>query len=343
MVRNLVAVLRFTRHCVIAAAGGAIAILAAADAGAAKDRCALQPSESRSVVAVTDSRSIRVHDGTEIYLHGILPPSPTDLGTASRTWASEHRARQTLEQIVQGQTVAIARTLRATDRYGRVRAHLFVREGSGVNGWLQAQLVRRGAARVDISGLSPPCAKLLLALEDYARENRIGLWSEAAYDIKSAEQPRALLRFRGTFQLVEGRVFGIARIKNRVFINFAEDWRKDFTIGLSRKTARMLAESGLDLDALKGRTVRVRGWIESRGGPFIYLKSREQLQVLPEAPRPANEDRARPFPSNLLPDATSPESGAPLQNGARSPKPDGAPGIGTENRPALDASGGLGI
>jgi len=343
MVRDLVAVLRFTRHRIIVAAGGVIAILAAAGTSAAQDRCAPQPSVSRSVVAVTDSRSIKVDDGTEVYLQGILPPSPTDLGTASRTWASEHRTLQTLERIVQGQTVAIARTSRATDRYGRVPAHLFIRGDSGANGWLQAELVRRGAARVDVSGLSAPCAKLLLALEDYAREKRIGLWNEAAYDIKSAEQPWALLRFRGTFQLVEGRIFGVARIKNRVFINFAEDWRKDFTIGLNRKTARTLAESGLDLDALKGRTVRVRGWIESRGGPFIYLKSREQLQVLPEAPLPANEDRARPFPSNLLPDASPPESGTPLQSRSRSPNRDGGPGIGTENRPALNASGGLGI
>ena len=46
---------------------------------------------------------------------------------------------------------------------------------------------------------------------------------------------------------------------------------------------RLLFErEGIDLEALEGRVVRVRGWVESWNGPMIKVTHPEQIEVLGE-------------------------------------------------------------
>jgi len=110
--------------------------------------------------------------------------------------------------------------------------------------------------------------------------NALGIWSHAAYQVRSANKPRALLRFRSTFQIIEGRVAKVARVKHRHFINFGSNWRTDFTIGFNSRMRKRLIAAGVELNNLKGRRIRIRGWIERRGGPFIFIHSPEQLEIL---------------------------------------------------------------
>lgn len=178
-----------------------------------------------------------------------------------------------LEELVQDQSVGIATVSRGRDRYGRLKGHIFVGQGQHSR-WLQAELVARGAVGVDVTALSPGCAHLLLALEDNARRTRTGLWAHAAYRVRDAAQPWRLLHYRSTYQIVEGRVHKVARVRKRIFINFDKNWRTDFTVGLTARIVRQLGLTAQQIDALEGRRVQVRGWIERRGGPFIFLRSR---------------------------------------------------------------------
>jgi len=75
-----------------------------------------------------------------------------------------------------------------------------------------------------------------------------------------------------------------ADTKARVYLNFAEDWRRDFTIMVERKDAKVLQEAGLDVKALAGKRLRVRGWIQWRNGPMIRVTHVEQIELLTEAP-----------------------------------------------------------
>jgi hypothetical protein len=91
-----------------------------------------------------------------------------------------------------------------------------------------------------------------------------------------------LLRYRSTYQLVEGKVRDAAEVRGRIYLNFGENWREDFTITVQPTNKRVFDEAGMKLTDLKGRRVRVRGWIERRGGPLIEIYHPSQLEVLPE-------------------------------------------------------------
>ena len=70
-----------------------------------------------------------------------------------------------------------------------------------------------------------------------------------------------------------------------LYLNFAEDWRNDFTVTIERKSLASFEEAGLDLEALTGKRIRVRGFIEWWNGPMIAATHPEQIEVLtPESP-----------------------------------------------------------
>ena len=283
--------------------------------------CALSTTAVRAVTQIVDVRSVRLDDGSELFLKGLVTPSPHDAGVVRGNWPPAKRTLELLESLLHGRSVEIAAADRKPDRYGRTPAQALTRV-AGQRLWVQAELVRRGAARVDVAGLSPSCARVLLELERAAERANSGIWSHAAYGVRKADRPRALLRYRSTFQIVEGTVYKVARVRKRIFINFAANWRRDFTIGLSARMSRSVVANGIDLDGLAGKRVRVRGWIARRGGPFIFLRSALQLEL-----RPAKEDEK---------DRRPPTGREPALHGAaRDISPE------TKNRPAAVPPGDI--
>jgi hypothetical protein len=81
---------------------------------------------------------------------------------------------------------------------------------------------------------------------------------------------------------VEGRVVAVGQGGGNTYLNFAEDWRSDFTILLDRQAQRLFAEAGVDPAVYEGRRVRVRGWLKSRNGPMIEATHPEQIEILEE-------------------------------------------------------------
>ncbi|MCW8951924.1 MAG: thermonuclease family protein, partial [Rhodospirillales bacterium] len=82
-----------------------------------------------------------------------------------------------------------------------------------------------------------------------------------------------------TFQLVEGRVVDTANVKGTVYLNFGRNWRTDFTVAIHRRALRLFEKTGVDPLLLKGRTIRVRGWLRSRNGPMIEATHPEQIEA----------------------------------------------------------------
>jgi hypothetical protein len=60
----------------------------------------------------------------------------------------------------------------------------------------------------------------------------------------------------------------------RIYLNFAKDWRSDFTVGVERKDVSAFTAAGIDLKGFAGKRVRVRGWVEWRNGPMIAATHR---------------------------------------------------------------------
>jgi micrococcal nuclease len=160
---------------------------------------------------------------------------------------------------------------RGEDRWGRAVVTLVDGERS-----LAATLLASGEALVSPDASGEGLA-LLLRLEAEAREAGRGLWRLRRFRVQDAQAVRG---DTGELVLVEGEVHAVGWAADRLYLNFAENFRTDFTARLGRADVRALARSGLDPEALQGRRVRLRGWLRYAGGPLIDIQGPAQIEVL---------------------------------------------------------------
>ena len=234
---------------------------------ATRPTCAdLEPGPARTVTRVLDGETVALDDGTELRLVGALAPRAIDAGAEPGMWPAEIAATEEVRALLLGKSVELAFGGERGDRYGRLQAHAYIREGEERR-WVQGHLLEQGLARAYIVAGNRACADALLAAEGSAREARRGLWAEAAYQVRPADKPSQLARYRSTFQLVEGRIAGAALVRGMIYLNFDADWRRAFSVALRRADRSFLGANAGDPKALEGSLVRVRGWIERRSGP----------------------------------------------------------------------------
>jgi len=169
-------------------------------------------------------------------------------------------------------------TATETDRYGRLVAHVFISENN-TERWFQADLIRAGHARVARVG-DTACARALLAEEQAARAAKLGLWAEPVYVMNKAADPTEVLKQRGRFALVEGTVLSVRESGGTIYVNFGRRWSEDFTVTIAKRNERAFSAAGLEPKTLAGKRVRVRGWIEERGGPWVEAARPEQIEVM---------------------------------------------------------------
>jgi hypothetical protein len=211
-------------------------------------------------------------------------------------WPLVEEAKTALAAMAQGAEVELRFDGRRSDRHGRKLAQVFAVKGNE-RLWLQGELVARGLARVYSFPDNHACAGALLAREAEARAKRLGVWGNSAYRILEAEDLERLSRLTRSFQLVEGVVAAVGEGRSRLYLNFAKDWRSDFTVAVARKDGEALRAEGLDLTLLAGKRLRVRGWIEWRNGPMIEVTHLEQIELLGAADVSPTETPGAPSPS----------------------------------------------
>jgi endonuclease YncB( thermonuclease family) len=235
-------------------------------------QCRLEEGATLVVEDVVDAENLRLDDGREYHL-GILASRPDDLAS-----------KRALQDLTKGRAITLyhekGRSKRH-DRYDRLNGHAVVSLGRQ-KVWLQGRLVGDGRARVTFSAIPLPCSGSLLNLEEQARRNRRGHWDTGVFDILPANRPQQIAARLGRFAIVEGRVFRVGKSKGRVYLNFGEDWRKDFTVRIPRGHYRSAVSRPEYQQALpkKGERIRVRGWIEQRGGPLIEILHFGQIERL---------------------------------------------------------------
>lgn len=258
-----------------------LAVCSVPHAAADMPRCELEIGPARAVVEVLDGETLVLDDKSQVRLIGALAPRALDGAAEEGAWPLAQAAKAELAKLAHGKSVDLGFAGRRTDRYRRSLAQVFVQE-AGKRVWVQGEMLRRGHARAYGLPGGTACLEDLVAAEAQAREAGLGLWGHASYQIRPADRHWDLLRFRSTYQIVEGTVLDAADVRGRVYLNFDENWREDFTILVQPSNKRAFAGAGMDLLALKGQRVRTRGWIERRGGPLIEIHHPAQLEVLPE-------------------------------------------------------------
>jgi endonuclease YncB( thermonuclease family) len=236
------------------------------------------------VTEINAGENLILEDGRAIRLIGILTPK--------RAWGEgpAQTARETMEkalaELTLGKKVSLQLDSRKRDRYGRVLAHVMIVEDGGKSAWVQARLVEAGLARVISYQDNRLCIGELLALEEQARQSQRGLWKSGFFVVRPAEAEDLLSRMAQSYEIIEGRVHNVANVRGRTYINFGRNWRQDFTAFIPEKSAKVFAGGdpaqppALDLMALNGKQIRVRGWLKNYNGPSITVTHPEQIEVL---------------------------------------------------------------
>ena len=164
----------------------------------------------------------------------------------------------------------------AADQHGRIVAYVFT---SGHEASAQQLLLSRGHARLAARVGDFACATKLLAAEQIARAGRLRLWTDSYYVMRQAENPTQILAERGRFTLVEGKVLSVRESGATIYVNFDRRWSEDFTVTVLKRNERAFTAAGLELKKLARRHVRVRGFVEERGGPWIEAVRPEQIEI----------------------------------------------------------------
>lgn len=223
-----------------------------------------------AVKTVQTAKVLELADGTLLRLAALQAPNRA----RNALEADEPQAQQAyaaLRALAEGKTLRVVPVGDGADRRGRL-------VGMAYDGdlWLQAEMLRRGMAWVYTFADSRAYAPALLAAEHEAEAAGRGIWSEPDYAVLSPAQAAGHI---GHFRLVRGTVEDVAVVRGRYYVNFGEDWKTDFTLYIDKAAAAHFAPEWLA--ALKGRTVRVRGWLFERNGPALELTHPEQVEILP--------------------------------------------------------------
>ncbi len=247
-------------------------VVAAADPAIAAG-CMFAPQGEGHVAEVIDGRTFRLQDGGEVSLVGIEPVTNDD---------SKANRGAALAGILAGRDVTLRGDDDMPDRYGRQPAFVFL-DSPDIAGpvLVQSELLSRGAALVAATGTDKACAATLAAAEAAARAAKRGIWADPA-GIKNTESPGDILAGIGRFTLVEGKVLSVRQAGATTYLNFGRNWTQDFAVTIPKRMIAVFEAAGIILKSLENRRIRVRGWIEARGGPRIEALRVGQIELLGE-------------------------------------------------------------
>jgi endonuclease YncB( thermonuclease family) len=231
-----------------------------------------------TVTEIVDGDTLLLDTGLVVRLIGIQAPHLALGRDGLEDWPWAAEARAALSRIALNKPVLLRYGGADKDRYGRDLAQLYLNDGS--QGWVQAEMLEAGMARVYSFPDNRACVDELLAAENRARTGGLGIWDDPYYRVRRAERPATLVPLEGHYELIEGRVLAAARAGSTVYLNFGRSYKEDFTAVIDARALRLFADGAIDPLTLGGALVRVRGWVELEGGPRVRVTHPEQIEVL---------------------------------------------------------------
>ncbi len=239
----------------------------------AADFSSLTDTGNAKVKDVIDPLTIELTDGRLINLTGLDFPDfdPYEPGPLSVT------AIKILKDFLVGRDITLYQTKNSkkgrVNRMGHLIAHIERREDQA---WVQGTMIYLGLARVRTTKSNPEMAQQMYNLEKIARREKAGLWAITAYQVIPPDMAKLLI---GSFGIVEGKVVSVSLKKNTLYLNFGNNWRKDFTVSISGKNRRSFTRAHIDPRKWNGSIIRVRGWIGSFNGSLIEVDHPEAIEA----------------------------------------------------------------
>lgn len=198
---------------------------------------------------VIDGDTIRLSSGEKLRAIAINTP---ELGGKNRP--AQALSRQAKAAVVEffavSEKVGVQVGLDRRDRYGRLLAHIYRRDGVS----LAEYMLRRGLAMQVLVPPNDSHWRCLAKVEAAARKARLGVWQHSQYRLKPAV---SLNLSDSGFQRVEGIVSSVVRSGRGWWL----------TVG--RLAVRMRDEDmdyfpGVVPDDWLGQKIRLRGWVVNR-------------------------------------------------------------------------------
>ncbi|MDQ3558838.1 MAG: thermonuclease family protein [Pseudomonadota bacterium] len=243
----------------------------------AMDRDCLAEAAETRVAAVIDARSVKLEDGRVLRLAGIetfalLLDSGDD---------AEATLRGRLETMLARAPLRVVLLTGRPDRHGRLSALVAAADGALV----QEVLAREGLALAVAAGDPLPCFARFLSAENSARRAGRGFW--AGTELPEA-RPDTLKPRIGRFAIFEGAPISVGNRPTRTYLNFGTWWSEDVTVEIPARD-RALFGGEAALAQLAGRRLRIRGFVEDKGGPMVVIRSPMQMETLGAAAAIAGE------------------------------------------------------
>ncbi|MBU4567407.1 MAG: thermonuclease family protein, partial [Alphaproteobacteria bacterium] len=177
-----------------------IGLTGLAACSAARDPLAdLATGEHGRVVRVLDGDALVLDTGQSVRLVGIEAPAAPYRDREGD--AGYEEAKRLLDDMALGREVELRYGGLTRDRYDRALAHVVTTDALGPRLWLNAEMIRKGGARVRVYPDTATANEPLLALESAARAGGRGLWGKGVWPIHNAA---SLPGDAGRFLLVEG-------------------------------------------------------------------------------------------------------------------------------------------
>jgi hypothetical protein len=233
---------------------------------------ALSPCLSGTTMACGVDSGVATASGTNARAE-ILLDDGRWLRLAGLYMAEPEAARALLVRDWIGKRVALALVAAEPDRWGRWLADVSTLDGESA----AVALLSEGFARARPEFETRGCEGERLDAESAARAAGQGVWARPDAVLGAADLD-ALRVNDGRFVVVEGVVRRVGAGRSRVYLDFGR--RAGFTVVVARKLAPAFERLGVAVSAFAGRTVRVRGVLETRFGPRIEVNDPLMIETV---------------------------------------------------------------
>ncbi|WP_054759742.1 thermonuclease family protein [Methylomonas koyamae] len=214
------------------------------------------------VEKVFDGDTILLNDGRKVRLLGVNTPEVS--GRNKSAESGGERAKQWLKSKLEQRKVFLQGDVEKQDKYQRTLAYVYDENKQLVN----LELVKNGLATVNIYPPNLRYVPALLAAQDDAERNHIGIWSDPAYAPIAAEQLDQT-NYQGWKRLT-GKVSLLKRTAKHSYLLLSD------AVSIAIEPASMALFA--DLEGYVGRQVEARGWVRRSKGRF-YLTVRHPADI----------------------------------------------------------------
>ncbi len=240
------------------------------------------PQDSRyshiKITKVIDGDTLVLETGQLLRLIGIDTPElrrKTLKGFIYEPAPLSKEAKEFTKRLAEEKFARIEFDVDKKDKYGRLLGYCFIK-GKDKDLFLNKRLLEEGLA---VLYTYPPNVKYVeefVKAQRKARQNKKGLWG--AYEVIS---PQKAKDFIGQIRTVRGKVLSTYNSGKAIFLNFGEDYKKDFTVVIFRNSFNYFYQRGITPEIFyRGKVVEVTGRIREYNGPEIIVNSPLEIEVI---------------------------------------------------------------